>query len=86
MTDQQRSAIRAAYLDGADIHEIAVTAGVAEHEAETYLRWWCDRACPGADIEESPPATPEQRAEWRRYIRALATGQDAQWEGEASGQ
>lgn len=55
MDEKQRSAIRAAYLDGADLDEVATTAGVTVQEADTYLLWWCDRACPGAEIEEAPP-------------------------------
>lgn len=46
MTGKARAAIRAAYLDGAPVEEIAATAGVSLLEAETYLRWWCDRGCP----------------------------------------
>lgn len=35
----------------------------------------------------SSPGLPLPRLRpWRQYIRALASGQDAQWEGEASGQ
>lgn len=48
MTREARAAIEAAYLDGAPLDEIASTAGVSLTEAETYLRWWCDRGCPGA--------------------------------------
>lgn len=48
MNEEGRAAIRAAYQDGADVPEIAAAAGVSVDEAETYLRWWCDRGCPGA--------------------------------------
>jgi len=50
MTDKARAAIRAAYLDGATVEEIAAAASVSAFDAETYLRWWCDRGCPEADI------------------------------------
>jgi hypothetical protein len=48
MNDTARAAIRAAYLDGDTIEQIAHVAGVSIFDAETYLRWWCDRGCPGA--------------------------------------
>lgn len=48
MTEEGRAAIRAAYEAGADTAEIAAAGGVSVEEAETYLRWWCDRGCPGA--------------------------------------
>ena len=51
MSDEARAAIRAAYLDGMTAEEIACTAGVSLAEAETYLRWWCDRGCPGAETQ-----------------------------------
>jgi DNA-directed RNA polymerase specialized sigma24 family protein len=46
MTDEARAAIRAAYLDGEPVDEIARIAGVSLTDTETYLRWWCDRGCP----------------------------------------
>jgi hypothetical protein len=49
VTPEARTAIKRAYLDGASIDEIACAAGVAADRAETYLRWWCDRGCPGAE-------------------------------------
>jgi DNA-directed RNA polymerase specialized sigma24 family protein len=52
VSDKARAAIRGAYLDGAPVDEIASAAGVSLIEAETYLRWWCDRGCPGAVTEE----------------------------------
>lgn len=48
MTDENRAAIRAAYLRGDSLEEIAASAGVPVLEADTYLNWWCDRGCPGA--------------------------------------
>lgn len=52
MNDAARIVIEAAYLDGAAVDEIACSAGVSVVEAETYLRWWCGRGCPGAVISE----------------------------------
>jgi DNA-directed RNA polymerase specialized sigma24 family protein len=51
MTDRQRQIIQDAYLDGEAVHEIAERAGVSEFDTETYLRWWCDRGCPGARVD-----------------------------------
>jgi DNA-directed RNA polymerase specialized sigma24 family protein len=51
VSDEARAAIRAAYLDGAAAEEIASAAGVSVAEAEIYLHWWCDRGCPGAEVE-----------------------------------
>jgi DNA-directed RNA polymerase specialized sigma24 family protein len=51
VTDEARAAIRAAYLDGATVEEIAAAAEVSLAETETYLRWWCDRGCPGAEVQ-----------------------------------
>lgn len=48
MDDAARSAIRAAYLEGATLAETAQAAGVDEADADAYLAWWCDRGCPGA--------------------------------------
>lgn len=53
MTGEQRTKIRTEYLDGGTGPECARAAGVTEIEAETYLRWWCDRGCPGAVRNEA---------------------------------
>ena len=50
MTQKAREAIRREYLDGSTVEEIAQVAGVTVEEAEIYLRWWCDRGCPGAEV------------------------------------
>ena len=50
MNGGQRAAIQHAYLDGLALDEIAEHAGVTVAEAEIYLHWWCDRACPGAKV------------------------------------
>lgn len=50
MTDAQRAAIRDGYLAGETLEIIAALAGVPRDDAEVYLRWWCDRGCPGAVI------------------------------------
>ena len=49
MDDRSRAKIEAAYLDGATVDEIATDTGASPYQVETYLRWWCDRGCPGAD-------------------------------------
>lgn len=46
MRPEQRRAIEAAYLSGDTLAGIARQAGVTETEADIYLNWWCDRACP----------------------------------------
>jgi hypothetical protein len=46
MSGEAQAVIRAAYLDGEPVEEIARKARVSLIEAETYLRWWCDRGCP----------------------------------------
>jgi hypothetical protein len=51
VSDEARATIRGAYLNGATVDEIARTAGVSLAEAEAYLRWWCDRGCPGAEVQ-----------------------------------
>jgi hypothetical protein len=55
MTGEARAAIRGAYLDGEPVEKIARRAGVSLIEAETYLRWWCDRGCP-----DVPAGGPQQ--------------------------
>lgn len=51
VTGEARAAIRAAYLDGMTVEETARAAGVSTADAEIYLRWWCDRGCPGAETQ-----------------------------------
>ena len=53
MTSEARAAVRAAYLDGMTVEETARAAGVSLAEAETYLCWWCDRGCSGAETQEA---------------------------------
>lgn len=48
MNREARHAIEREYLNGGTAEDIARAAGVSAGEAETYLRWWCDRGCPGA--------------------------------------
>ena len=48
MTDRDRAAIRAAYLDGDTVEQMASAVGVDPADVEAYLSWWCDRGCPGA--------------------------------------
>lgn len=50
--DRTRARIEAAYLEGATVDEIALDAEASPYQVETYLRWWCDRACPGADTDD----------------------------------
>ena len=56
MDSKARAVIEAAYMNGATVDEIAAAAEVDPIEAETYLRWWCDRGCPGA-VTDSEVAT-----------------------------
>ncbi len=46
MTGLAAAKLRAAYLDGSPIEEIAALAGVTIAEAEIYLTWWCSAGCP----------------------------------------
>lgn len=48
MNEAARAAIRAGYLEGDTIEQIAHRAAVSIDEAEIYLGCWCDEGCPGA--------------------------------------
>jgi hypothetical protein len=48
VTGEAAAVIRARYLAGDTVEEIAAAAGVLVIEAETYLRAWCSDGCPDA--------------------------------------